>query len=205
MCFEPVCFKLLMATRNRGKVEELKSLLEGVPLEILTMLDFPGLPEAPEEHDTFRENAAQKALLAARETGLTALADDSGLEVDALGGQPGVKSARFAGEPADDHRNNRQLLSMLKGVPAERRQARFVSVIAIATPEGELNFAQGECEGIILEEMRGTGGFGYDPLFYLPEKKKTFAELTLEEKNLISHRGKALREAVTTLRRLIPS
>jgi len=198
--------KILMATRNKGKAEELLLLLQDLPLELLTLQDFPQLPDIAETGQTFAENAALKAVFAARETGLLSLSDDSGLEVDALHGSPGVYSARFAGEPTDDERNNQKLLEMLKGLPAEQRTARFVSVIAIAVPalpQPEVYYSRGVCQGIILEKPRGTGGFGYDPLFYVPELQKTFAELTTGEKNRISHRGQALRQASQILRSLI--
>jgi len=197
----------LMATRNKGKALELASLLEDLPVEILTLQDFPNLREVEESGQTFAENAALKAVYAARETGLITLSDDSGLEVDALGGKPGVYSARFAGEPPDDRRNNRKLLTLLQNVPAEQRTARFVCVVALAIPasvgEPEVHYASGACEGVILEEERGDGGFGYDPLFYVPSLQKTFAELSLEEKNRISHRGQALHKAVRILRPLL--
>ncbi len=195
--------KIVMATRNKGKVTELKKLMEDLPVDILTLADFPHLPEVEEDGHTFLDNSVKKARLTAEATGLIAIADDSGLEVEYLNGQPGVYSARFAGEPTDDARNNEKLLTCLKGVPAEKRKARFVSVIAIAVPGGETYTATGTCEGVILTEPRGQGGFGYDPLFYVPDFAKTFAELTTEEKNSISHRGKALRKATVILRRLL--
>lgn len=194
--------KIIMATRNKGKVAELRKLLEEIPVEILTLADFPELPEVNEDGLTFQDNAVKKAEMTAEATGLIAIADDSGLEVEYLKGQPGVRSARFAGEPPDDARNNEKLLACLRGVPPEQRKARFVSVIAIAVPGGETYTARGTCEGIILDELRGNGGFGYDPLFYVPVLKKTFAELSTEEKNRISHRGEALRKAGAILRRL---
>lgn len=199
--------KLLMATRNKGKAAELLELLSDLPVEIMTLSDFPDLEEAEETGQTFRENAIEKALQAAEYTGLISLADDSGLEVEILDGQPGVYSARFAGEPKDDDRNNQKLLSLLQNVPLARRRARFVSVIAITVPgekgEAQIFSTEGSVEGIILNELRGTGGFGYDPLFYIPSLGKTFAELSIEEKNLISHRGQALRQAALILRPLL--
>jgi XTP/dITP diphosphohydrolase len=192
-------FKIFMATHNRGKVAELKSLLEDVPIRVLTLEDFPNLSEIEETGKTFLENALQKAKLAAEFSGCLSLADDSGLEVDALGGQPGIYSARFAGECCIDRENNLKLLRLLKGIPFSERTARFVSVIALVTPQGQVYTAAGRCEGIILEKLQGTGGFGYDPLFYLPELDKTMAELTLAEKNKVSHRGKAWREIIPFL------
>jgi len=204
MALEPAARpKLLMASRNKGKLLELRKLLEEIPVDILTAADFPWLPEVAEDGQTFQENAARKAQETARGSGILTIADDSGLEVDALGGQPGIHSARFAGEPADDTRNNRKLLELLRDVPPSQRTARFICTIAVATPAGELYFARGACEGIILEEPRGSGGFGYDPLFYIPYLQKTFAELSVEEKNPVSHRGRALQQAVTIIRQLI--
>ena len=192
-----------MASRNKGKLLELKNLLAKTPIDVLTAADIPWLPEVAEEGQTFLENAAKKAQEAAKVSGLLTIADDSGLEVDALGGQPGIHSARFAGEPADDTRNNKKLLELLRDVPPQKRAARFVCVIAIATSEGEVYFANGVCEGIILEEPRVSQGFGYDSLFYIPHLQKTLAELSIDEKNCISHRGKALQEAAKIIRTLI--
>lgn len=196
-----------MATRNKGKAEELAQLLQDLPVQILTLQDFPDLPEVLETGRTFAENAALKAEFAAQATGLITLSDDSGLELDELNGEPGVYSARFAGEPSDDERNNRKLLELLRGLPPEQRTARFVSVIAVAVPnevdKPVISYCRGTCSGVILEELRGCGGFGYDPLFYVPSLQKTFAQLTLEEKNRVSHRGQALRLAVQILRPLI--
>lgn len=191
---------LLIATRNQGKVVEVANLLDDLQLQILSLADFSHLTEVEETGNTFAENAALKAAYAAQETGLITLGDDSGLEVDSLNGQPGVYSARFAGEPSDDQRNNSKLLTMLQGVPPEKRRARFVCAMALAIPHSqgvpEVFYATGFCEGVILEEQKGEGGFGYDPLFFLPQLQKTFAQLTLEEKNLVSHRGKALQQMV---------
>jgi XTP/dITP diphosphohydrolase len=194
--------KILMATHNRGKATELKNLLEELPIRILTLEDYPDKPIVEEKGTSFLENALQKAKEAVEFSGLISLADDSGLEVDALGGQPGVYSARFAGEPCDYQKNNLKLLRFLQGIPLPQRTARFVSVIALITPEGQVYTAEGRCEGVILEELRGTGGFGYDPLFYLPSWGKTMAELTLEEKNMVSHRCKALRKIAPLLQRI---
>ncbi len=195
--------RLVLATRNEGKVREITSLLRGLPLEILTLRDFPGVPELAEEGDTFAANAAAKALAVARATGLMALADDSGLEVDHLEGAPGVRSSRFAGEKAGDAENNHKLLRMLAGVPRERRTARFRCVVAIALPDGSVSLAEGSCEGIITEEPRGGMGFGYDPLFLVPGLGLTFAELDPGIKNEISHRGRAMRRAREALARLL--
>ncbi|MFY9174360.1 MAG: XTP/dITP diphosphatase [Peptococcia bacterium] len=196
---------LLIASRNQGKAQEVADLLNELSLsiQILTMADFPHLAEVEETGSTFEENAALKAVYAAKETGLITLGDDSGLEVDSLNGQPGVYSSRFAGEPTDDQRNNSKLLTMLQGVPPEERTARFVCALALAVPQDsglpEIFYATGYCEGVILEEQRGDGGFGYDPLFYVPQLQKTFAQLNPEEKNLLSHRGKAMQKMAKKL------
>lgn len=193
--------KIVLATNNKGKVREFEVLLAGLPLEILTLADFPHLPEVVEDGTTFSENAAKKARETASATGLLALADDSGLEVDYLAGAPGVYSARYAGPQKSDGDNNARLLSDLAQVPAEKRTARFRCVIAIATPEGRVELAEGSCEGRIGFEPKGEGGFGYDPLFLVPEYGATFAELDLDIKNKISHRGKALKVAADLLRK----
>lgn len=194
---------LVIATGNRGKLEEIKAMLAGSDWEIRSLADFPQLQAIEEDELTFEGNARKKALEIARATGHWALADDSGLEVAALGGAPGVHSARYAGEPTDDRRNNQRLLEELEEVPFSDREARFRCVMALAHPErGVVAVTEGSCPGVILCEPRGEGGFGYDPLFYLPEKGKTMAELSKEEKNAISHRGQALRRMVEKLNRL---
>lgn len=184
--------RLVVATRNMGKLKEIGKLLEDTPFSLLSPSDFPDFPEVEEDGATFEENAVKKALTAARATGLPALADDSGLTVEALGGRPGVFSARFAGEGASDEENNAKLLHELSGIPAEERRAAFHCVIALCFPDGGCRTFRGELRGIILEERRGSEGFGYDPLFLVPEHGETLAELSLEVKNVISHRGKAL-------------
>ena len=197
---------LVMATRNAGKVRELAALLQDLGIRLLSLVDFPELPEIPEEGATFAENAETKAREVARLTGLPALADDSGLEVEALRGRPGVFSARSAQErtapraPADED-NWRKLIDELKDVPWGKRQARFVCEIALALPEGRLFRAQGECRGYIALEPKGNQGFGYDPVFWVPEFEATMAELAPEVKNRISHRAKAL----TALKELLQS
>lgn len=195
--------RLVLATRNEGKVKEIREALSGLEVDLLTLLDFPEVPEVHEDGATFSENAKKKALTVAKFTGLPALADDSGLEVDALGGMPGVRSARFAGEGADDDANNRKLLELLKGLPPERRTARFRCVLALAFPDGEVYTVEGTCEGLIAEEPAGDGGFGYDPLFLIPEEGRTFAQMTREEKNSLSHRGRALRKLREVLSRIL--
>lgn len=184
--------KLVLATRNHGKIREMAEILAPLNIEVLSMDAFPDFPEVEEDGETFLENAVKKARVTAQATGEIALADDSGLEVDCLDGRPGVHSARFAGEPKDDRANNEKLLSLMVDVPPERRTARFRCAIAVATPGGEVHTTDGTCEGVIIGEPRGGGGFGYDPLFYLRQYGKTFAELDLATKNKISHRGRAL-------------
>ncbi|WP_018086810.1 XTP/dITP diphosphatase [Desulfurispora thermophila] len=184
--------RLVIASRNQGKIREIKAMLSDMPVEILSLSDFDNIPELAEEGSTFQENAAQKARSVMLATGLTALADDSGLEVDYLGGAPGVYSARFAGAKANDAANNYKLLKLLTGVPREKRTARFVCVIAIATPDGQLYYSEGKCEGVIGFKPAGDGGFGYDPLFIVPQYGQTFAQLPPDIKNSISHRAQAL-------------
>jgi XTP/dITP diphosphohydrolase len=192
--------KLLLATNNEGKVREYKSMLRDLPLELVSLAELGIKTEVDEIGGSLEENARLKAIAFARESRLLTLADDSGLEVDALGGEPGRLSARYAGEGASDRDRVNYLLSRLKDVPEEKRSARFRCVIAIAQPDGKVELCQGECEGVIALEPRGNLGFGYDPIFYLPGLGKTMAELTLEEKNRISHRGRAVREAIKLLR-----
>jgi len=187
--------KLLLATRNAAKAREYALLLGEIPFEIVT-LDEQGIEtEVSETGDTMEQNAALKAVACASQSNLLALADDSGLEVDALGGEPGVLSARYAGPGASDEERIEHLLKRIEDVPWEKRSARFRCVIAIATPEGEVELCCGECQGIIVPSPMGKNGFGYDPIFYLPERGKTMAELSMEEKNEISHRGLAAEQA----------
>lgn len=192
--------ELLVATRNAGKLREIAALLEGSGIVLRGLGDFPELPEVEEDGATFAENAQKKAATIARLSGRLTLADDSGLEVEALGGAPGVISARYAGVQGDDSGNNRKLLQELAGVAPERRGAAFVCAMALCTPDGECRHFFGRLPGMILESPRGAGGFGYDPLFYVPAHGQTLAELPLAEKNAISHRGQALRQAVAALR-----
>jgi XTP/dITP diphosphohydrolase len=183
---------MVLATKNKNKLREVSEFLAPHGIEVVSLHEFPDLPEIEEYGETFKENAIIKATEACMFTGLMALADDSGLEVDCLEGLPGVYSSRFGGEDKDDTANNKKLLELLEGVPAEQRTARFKCVMAIATTDCFVYTAEGTCEGVIGEQPRGEGGFGYDPLFYLPEYGKTFAELDLEIKNKISHRARAL-------------
>lgn len=195
--------RLVLATKNRGKIREISELLAPLEIEILTLDDFPEIGEIEEDGDSFRENAVKKASAVCEKTGLITLADDSGLEVDYLDGAPGVISSRFAGEERDDEANNKKLLELMSGVPAKQRAARFRCVMAVAVPDGWVYTTEGTCEGVIAEEPRGEGGFGYDPLFYLPEYGKTFAELDLETKNKISHRARALAGTLDILSELM--
>jgi len=197
--------KLLLATNNQAKVREYSSLLQNLPLELATLAELGITTVVSEVGESLEENAGLKATVLAAESQLLALADDSGLEVDALGGEPGRLSARYAGENASDRDRVSYLLTRLKGVPWHKRSARFRCVIAIATPDGEVEFCSGECRGVITLEPRGGQGFGYDPAFYLPELDKTMAELPLEIKNQISHRGQAARKVPQVLERLTGS
>ena len=195
--------RLLIATRNPGKLREYEQLLAGLPLS-LTYLSREGITQEVEETgETFAENAIRKAQEYARVSGLLTLADDSGLEVDALGGEPGVHSARYAGPGADDEDRYQLLLEKMQDVPWEKRGARFRCVIAIADPEGETYNAEGACEGMIAVAPQGDYGFGYDPVFYLPEHDRTMAELPPEVKNRISHRARAVQEMRGTLERIL--
>ena len=185
--------RIVVATRNRGKLREIREALAGLPVELVAADEIPGAPEVIEDGETFFDNAAKKGLTLARHSGLPALADDSGLEVDALGGAPGVYSARYAGEEATDAENIAKLLLELNGRPGASRAARFVAVILIALPDGRILSARGECAGEIADAPRGSAGFGYDPVFYHPRFGKTFAEISSAEKLSVSHRGAALR------------
>lgn len=187
--------ELVLATRNRHKVEELVALLGGLGIRIRTLDEFPHAPEVVEDGITCEANAVKKARAIAEFTGLPAVADDTGLEVDALGGRPGVYAARYAGEGATYEDNCRKLLQELAGVPRERRTARFLTVAAIALPSDEVKVAQGLLDGVIAEEASGTLGFGYDSLFFVPELGKTLAQLSADHKNRISHRAKAFIQA----------
>jgi XTP/dITP diphosphohydrolase len=183
--------ELLVATANRGKFGELQQLLKGKVDRLFSLADFPDLPPVTEDGATFADNAVKKAHSAAAATGMPAMADDSGLLVDGLDGRPGVHSARFAGEHASDGENNARLLQELADAPPEQRAAAFRCVIALCLPDGSCRTFDGELKGTILKAPRGTGGFGYDPLFFLPEFGLTLAELPMDVKNSVSHRGKA--------------
>ena len=194
--------KLLLASNNPGKVLEYKSLFQDLPYEVVTLAEQGITVEVDEIGDSLEDNARLKTTALATESKLLTLADDSGLEVDALDGEPGPLSARYAGEGASDGDRVNYLLSRLKDVPWPERTARFRCVIALALPGGDVEFCHGECPGVITLEPCGERGFGYDPIFYLPELGKTMAELSLAEKNRVSHRGRAASEAYRILIRL---
>lgn len=189
--------KIVLTSRNKNKIRELETLLRSLTskeIEILSLDDIGFKDDIAETGSAFEENAMLKAKTAA-ELGYIGIADDSGLEVDYLNGAPGIYSARYSGEHANDERNNRKLLSELEGVPYEKRTARFVSVVVCVFPDGRKPItARGTCEGVILESPAGENGFGYDPLFYYEPFKKSFAQLSSDEKNAVSHRGKAMRK-----------
>lgn len=185
--------KLVIATRNTHKLEEIRAIFDFQGLEVASAFDFPEIPDVVEDRDTLEGNAVKKATEIAAATGCWSMADDSGLEVDALGGAPGVYSARYAGEHCSYADNNQKLLRELDG--KENRSARFRTVIALSDPGGSVQTVDGECKGMIIEELRGTNGFGYDPLFIPDGCTQTFAELDSEEKNRISHRARALHNA----------
>ncbi|MDH3998858.1 MAG: XTP/dITP diphosphatase [Desulfuromonadales bacterium] len=191
--------ELVVATRNAGKLKEIRRLLQGQNIVILGLDSFPDAPEVVEDGDTFAANAAKKAEEIARFTSRACLADDSGLTVVALDGRPGVHSARYAGEEADDAANNRKLLEVMADIPDSERDAAFRCVMALCLPGEETRFFEGEVQGLIQRELCGNDGFGYDPLFRLPQHDCTMAELPLDDKNSISHRGQALRQVVSYL------
>ncbi|MFC2068237.1 RdgB/HAM1 family non-canonical purine NTP pyrophosphatase [Chloroflexota bacterium] len=194
--------KLLLGTNNYGKVYEYQSLLSSLPFKIVTLADQSITTIVNEDGANLEENARAKASVLAAESQLLTLADDSGLEVDALGGMPGVISARYAGEGASNKERITYLLAQLENVPWKRRMACFRCVVAIATPDGEAVFCSSVCRGFITLEPKGELGFGYDPIFYLPEIGKTMAELPAATKNQVSHRGQAARKARQILERL---
>jgi XTP/dITP diphosphohydrolase len=190
---------LVVATRNAGKLKEICRLLESKNVNVLSLDGFPDAPDVVEDGETFAANAVKKAEAIARATGMPCLADDSGLVVAALQGRPGVYSARFSGAGADDRSNNRKLLDEMTQVPEEQRQAAFCCVMALCLPGEPTRLFEGRVDGVILDQGRGDGGFGYDPLFWLPEFDCTMAELPIDTKNRVSHRGQALRNLVDYL------
>ncbi len=194
---------LVVGTRNKKKLVEIRELLSDLDFNVLSIEDFTGIPEIEEDGDTFEENASKKAIEVAQITRKLTLADDSGLEIDYLDGRPGIHSARFAGDNATDADRNQKVLDLLKDVPGPQRTARFRCAIAIASPDAQAEVVVGTCEGEIALEPRGTAGFGYDPLFIVPDYGKTYAELGQEKKNQISHRALALKAARELLRKHI--
>lgn len=203
--------KIVVATTNPGKIVELRAMLEG-DIEWLDLEDFPGVGEVEEDGLTFAENACKKALYYSQATGLWTIADDSGLAIDALGGEPGVRSARYSGlhpEKNDrtliDYRNIEKVLGLLEAVPEEARTARFVCCLALASPESILAETEGVFEGIISEQPMGENGFGYDPIFFVPGLNKTVAQIDQKQKNAISHRGSAIRKLKPLLDELLKS
>ncbi|OGQ79785.1 MAG: non-canonical purine NTP pyrophosphatase, RdgB/HAM1 family [Deltaproteobacteria bacterium RIFCSPLOWO2_12_FULL_60_19] len=198
--------ELLIATTNLGKLAEVAAVLKALPIEIVPLSRIENAPAVVEDGKTFEENAVKKAHTLAEFSGLVTLADDSGLEVDAVGGAPGVHSARYSGDDADDARNNQKLLQALTGVPEDKRGARFVCVLALCAPaalKGGERLFRGECEGRIAFAPKGASGFGYDPLFFYPPLNRTFAELDCDAKGRVSHRGAALRKLAAALPSLL--
>lgn len=191
--------ELLVASYNPKKLEELKELLSDLPMTLLSLNDFPNIAEVMEDGATFKQNAEKKALGYAQQTGCLTLADDSGLSVDFLNGEPGVHSARFSGSEKADLKNCEKVLALLQGVSGQRRTASFKCALALADPKKILSLIEESVSGLIAEEMRGANGFGYDPLFFYPEFGKTFAEVPRELKHAVSHRGKALRRVKEVL------
>jgi XTP/dITP diphosphohydrolase len=199
--------KILVASTNPGKIAEIRAML-GEDIEWVGLSDFPNINEVKEDGETFAENARKKALGYAKQTGLWTIADDSGLVVDALGGEPGVKSARFSGAKDKerillDHKNMAKVLKLLEETPKEKRTARFVCCLCLASAEKILIETEGKLEGLIAEKEMGTNGFGYDPIFFVPKLNKTVAQLSREEKNAISHRGNAIRKLKPLLKELL--
>ncbi|MBN1788778.1 MAG: XTP/dITP diphosphatase [Sedimentisphaerales bacterium] len=199
--------EILIATTNPGKLAEISAMLN-VNIDFKSLSDFPDIKEIPEDGQTFAQNAQKKSLGYAKQTGLWTLADDSGLVIDALDGAPGVNSARFSGEKEKnrqllDHKNMVKVLDLMKDVPKEKRTARFVCHLCLASPEKVLIETEGKLEGIITEKETGSNGFGYDPVFFLPELNKTVAQLSAEEKNSLSHRGNAVKKFSPLLQQLI--
>jgi XTP/dITP diphosphohydrolase len=194
---------IVLATRNKKKVEELKRMFVGCDVSFVTLDAFPGCPDVEEDGRTFRANAVKKALVVAHFTGCPAVADDSGLEVSALGGAPGVFSARYAGEGAGDRKNLAKMMKEMRKIRDEERQARFVCCIAFALPDGQVKTFTGYAKGMIGRRRRGANGFGYDPVFYPLGHGRTFAEMTDAEKDALSHRGKAMRKFYMFLKKVV--
>ena len=183
--------KIVFASKNEGKVKEIRSMFEKMNIELVSLNEYKNVPQIMEDGNSFQENALKKARIISEFTGETVLADDSGLEVDALEGEPGIYSSRYAGESANDEDNNKKLLAMLKNVPLEKRTACFICMLVLYKKDGTFNCYEGRWCGQIIDKGRGKNGFGYDPIFWLPELKMTAAELPAEIKNKVSHRGQA--------------
>jgi XTP/dITP diphosphohydrolase len=198
----PGFLEIVLATRNPGKVREFIELMRDLPIQVYALDAFPQIGELPEEGITYTENAISKAATVARLTGRIAVADDSGLEVDALDGQPGPLSRRFLGDAASDAARNGRILKLLHQVAPERRTARYRAVVAVAPPGGEVRTFEGACEGKIAPAPRGAGGFGYDPIFLVPAYGKTMAQMPLAVKNRFSHRARAFAAARPYIKRL---
>ncbi|HPK54147.1 MAG TPA: XTP/dITP diphosphatase [Smithellaceae bacterium] len=192
--------KIVFASRNEGKIKEIKAMLLGTDIELISLNSYTDVPEIAEDGQSFLENALKKAKIISRLTGETVLADDSGLEVDFLQGEPGIYSSRYAGENATDAENNARLLARLKDIPQEKRTASFRCVLVLYRQDGSYDFFQGKWSGQIIDDARGANGFGYDPIFWLPELNKTAAELPAEIKNRISHRGQAFAQLKSFLK-----
>lgn len=195
--------KLVVGTKNKKKREEILQILEGLPIEIDDLTSYPDAPDVVEDGQTFEDNARKKAIELSQFLNEWVLAEDSGLVVPGIGGRPGVYSARYAGTHGDDEANNEKLLAELAPLPEEKRTAYYVCCVVVANPQGEVQVvAEGRCHGKMIEERRGTGGFGYDPLFLIPEYHKTFGELSAVVKHALSHRGRALAQVRPKLRQL---
>ncbi|HOO70461.1 MAG TPA: XTP/dITP diphosphatase [Spirochaetota bacterium] len=196
--------KIIIATKNKNKIKEIKNKFNRIPdLTVVDISSYPDIPDVEETGSTFMENALLKARAITAYTGIPSLADDSGLVVDALGGRPGIFSARYGGEGLTDHDRNMLLLEEMKDVPHEARKARFICSIILYMPDDRYYSAEGQCEGLITESPKGERGFGYDPIFYLPDHHCTMAELDLDEKNRISHRARALDNTAEILKDLV--
>jgi XTP/dITP diphosphohydrolase len=191
--------KIVFASGNEGKVREIREMLEGMGIELVSLSNYTHVPEIVEDGKSFLENALKKAKIISEFTGETVLADDSGLQVEVLGGEPGIYSSRYAGEKATDDENNAALLAKLKNIPQEKRTAFFRCVLVLYRRDGSYDCFEGKWNGQIIDERRGNNGFGYDPIFFVPELKKTAAELPAEIKNKVSHRGQAFAQLKKTL------
>jgi len=195
--------QMVVATRNKKKLSEIKEILKGIDLELLSLDSYQSAPQVLENGKSFQENAVKKAVKLARFTGRLCLGEDSGLCVDALGGAPGIYSARFSGRGKSDIKNNLKLLKLLKGLPFSKRKAHYSCAVALADKDGLVGVVEGSCSGLIAFEPKGSAGFGYDPLFYIPKYKKTFAQLGEKIKHTMSHRYHALKKAKQIIRKYI--